>query len=36
LRKVGFSEIKQVPVTQTWRKATKYNRDMRLECIKKD
>jgi hypothetical protein len=34
LRKVRFSEIKQVPVTQTWRKATKYNRDMRLECIK--
>ena len=34
LRKVGFSEIKQVPVTQTWRKATKYNRDMSLECIK--
>lgn len=36
LRKVGFSEIKQVPVIQTWREATKYNRDMRLECIKRD
>ena len=34
LREVGFSEIKQVPVTQTWREATRYNRDMRLECIK--
>lgn len=34
LRKVGFSEIKQMRVTQTWRKATKYDRDMRLECVK--
>lgn len=34
LRKVGFTEIKQVPITQTWRKATKHSRDMRLECTK--
>jgi len=34
LRKVGFREIKQVPVTQTWRKSTKYNRDMRFKCLK--
>lgn len=34
LMKVGFSEIKQVSVTQTWRKATKYDRDMRWECMK--
>jgi len=32
--KVGFSNIKQVPVTQTWRESTKYNRDMRFECQK--
>jgi len=35
MREIGFSEIKQVPVTQTWREATKHNRDMRLECAKK-
>ena len=34
LRKVGFSEVKEVPVTQKQRPATRYNRDMRLECIK--
>ena len=34
LKGLGFSEIKQVPVTQKYRPATKYNRDMRLECIK--
>lgn len=34
LRKAGYSRVDQVPVTQTWRDATKYNRDMRLECIK--
>jgi len=34
LKKLGFSEVKEVSVTQTWRPATEYNRDMRLECIK--
>lgn len=34
LKGLGFSEIKQVPVTQKYRPSTKYNRDMRLECIK--
>lgn len=34
LKKIGFSAVKEASVTQTWREATKYNRDMRLECIK--
>lgn len=34
LKKIGFKKITNLPVTQTWRKATKFNRDMRLECIK--
>lgn len=34
LTNVGFRQVRQVPVTQTWREATKYDRDMRLECIK--
>ena len=34
LRKCGFREINEVPVTQKRRPATKYKRDMRLECIK--
>jgi len=34
LTKIGFKEIVQKPVTQTWRKATKFNRDMRIECLK--
>ncbi|MBU0580719.1 MAG: methyltransferase domain-containing protein [Candidatus Margulisbacteria bacterium] len=34
LKKAGFREINKIPITQTWRKATKYKRDMRIECIK--
>lgn len=34
LIKLGFRETRQVPVTQKYRPATKYNRDMRLECTK--
>ncbi len=34
LEETGFRKINKVPITQTWRKASKYNRDMRLECIK--
>lgn len=34
LRKLGFREVKEVPITQKYRPAAKYNRDMRLECIK--
>jgi len=34
LKKIGFSIIKKVPVTQTWREAKEYNRDMRFVCIK--
>lgn len=34
LKRVGFTKIEKVPITQTWRKASKYNRDMRLECVK--
>lgn len=34
LKKVGFNKIKKIPITQTWRKATKFKRDMRLECSK--
>jgi ubiquinone/menaquinone biosynthesis C-methylase UbiE len=34
LTRIGFDEATQMPVTQTWREATKHDRDMRLECIK--
>lgn len=34
LEKIGFREVRKVPVTQSQRPATKYGRDMRLECIK--
>lgn len=34
LKKLGFGEIREVPITQKYRAATKHNRDMRLECVK--
>lgn len=34
LEGVGFRVIRRTPITQTFRKATAYNRDMRLECLK--
>jgi len=34
LKNLGYESVISVPVTQTWRKATKFDRDMRLECVK--
>lgn len=34
LRAVGFGKVRALPVTQTWRRATKYDRDMRILCVK--
>ena len=30
LEAAGFVDVRQVPITQTWRKAARYDRDMRL------
>lgn len=35
LSKVGFKDINVIPVSQKWRKATKFDRDMRLVCVKR-
>jgi len=34
LTRVGFRNVQNVPITQLWRKASAYNRDMRLEATK--
>ena len=34
LLSMGFSKVNSIPITQEWRKASQYNRDMRLECTK--
>jgi predicted SAM-dependent methyltransferase len=34
LEKAGFRDISEEAVTQTWRKAAKYGRDMRFRCAK--
>ena len=34
LNKIGFRDSRRLPVVQNYRPATKYNRDMRLECRK--
>lgn len=34
LTAAGFSDVEEVPIQQTWRPASKYNRDMRLHARK--